>query len=68
MSKIIIQALGESHFEKKVTRIASSNIEMLEGYFQSHFQPLLNQWTCLKIIIFKLSNENYNDFSKKRNC
>jgi hypothetical protein len=41
MSKIIIQALGESHFEK-VTRIASSNIEMLEGYFQSHFQPLFD--------------------------
>jgi hypothetical protein len=67
MSKMIIQALDESHFEK-VTRIASSKIEMLEGYFQSHFQPLLTQWTCLKIIIFELSNENYNDFSKKRNC
>ncbi len=42
MLKIIIQALGESHFEK-VTKIASSNIEMLEGYFRSHFQPQLNE-------------------------
>lgn len=48
MSKIIIQALGESHFEKKVTRIASSNIEMLEGYFQISLSTSLDSMNLLE--------------------